>query len=60
MMRKGTWSVYSKSDPRWNGGGTAVVGGFVVPREAEEHIERRKKKLGEEPPKDIEVVYMKD
>lgn len=60
MMKQGTWIVFSESDKRWNGSGRAIVGGFVAPPEADEHIERMKKELGEDPPNDLEVSYFKD
>jgi hypothetical protein len=59
-IRPGSWSVYSKKDKRWNGSGQSYVGGFMMPTEATEHIERKKKELKVEPPDDLEWSYMKD
>lgn len=50
----------SKSDPRWNGSGRDDVGGFVINEKAQEHIDKLKEKLGEEPPEDLEYGCMKD
>lgn len=61
MMRSGSWSVSSKTDPRWNGSGRSeAVGMFSIPREAQAHIDAKKLELGEEPPADCEYSYMKD
>lgn len=60
MIKEGSWWVISNFDPRWNGQGTALVGGFECPQEATDHIEEMKKELGEEPPSDLEFGYMKD
>ena len=59
-VRSGTWSVSSKSDPRWNGSGRANVGGFMKPPEVDTHIDAMRYRLGEEPPGDLEWGYMKD
>jgi hypothetical protein len=59
LTRSGSWSVYSKKDSRWNGSGSALVGGFVMPKEAAEFIEQKKKELGD-PPDDLNWSYMKD
>jgi len=60
LTSSGGWSVYSKTDPRWNGNGcTSSCGGFTMPREAQEHIDRLKALYGE-PPDDLEYSYMKD
>lgn len=59
MMRKGAWTLESKSDSRWNCNGTGVVGGFQCPKEALDKIEELKKELGEEPPIDLEYSYHK-
>jgi hypothetical protein len=48
--KPGTWWVGSKTDPRWNGSGSAEVGGFAVPEEAKKHIEAMKRKLGKPRP----------
>jgi hypothetical protein len=60
MIKQGTWWIKSKSDPRWNGSGRDDVGGFVINEKAQEHIDKLKKKLGEEPPEDLEYGCMKD
>jgi hypothetical protein len=60
MIREGAWWTHSKSDPRWNGSGQALVGGFVIPDEAKEFIEQKKQALSEGPPKDLTFGYMKD
>ena len=57
--REGSWWLRSKTDPRWNCGGNAYVGGFVMPSECEKKLSELKKKLGN-PPKDLEWGYMKD
>ena len=62
MMGAGTgsWSVGSKSDPRWNksgrGFGSALLGG---PKEMRDWIEKCRKKYGE-PPKDASMSFWKD
>lgn len=58
-MSKGTWFVRSTIDPRWNKSGDGLVGGFEMPKEAKEHIEKMKQELGEMPD-DLEWEYMKD
>ena len=60
MLRQGTWSVTSKKDPRWDGSGRALVGMFMRPGEAVQHVEQKKKELDEEPPEDLEWGYLKD
>ena len=57
---QGSWSIYSKKDPRWNISGRAMVGNFIMPREVEEALDQKKRELGEEPPDDLEWLYMKD
>ncbi len=59
LQTSGTWWVSSKSNPKWDKSGVTEVGGFVMPREAKEHVKNMKKKLGK-PPKDLEWGYMKD
>lgn len=59
-VRKGSWWVSSKSDPRWNGSGRALVGSFMMPQEAKDHIEAKKRELGTDPPADCEWGYDKD
>ena len=59
LLREGTWSVSSRLDPRWNASGHCMCGGFVIPREAAEHIDAKKRELGD-PPTDLEWGYMKD
>jgi hypothetical protein len=56
---EGSWWLRSKSDPRWNCNGRAMVGGFMKPKEVDEAVERKKVELGE-PPDDLEWGYMKD
>lgn len=60
MIRRGTWWVQSKTDPRWDGSGSDIVGGFELPPAAKEHIAAKKTELGCEPPEDLEFGYMKD
>ena len=59
-VREGTWYVRSMKDPRWNGEGRCLVGGFTIPYAAKKHIERRQEELAEEPPDDLTWEYMKD
>lgn len=59
LLSSGSWTVYSKSDPRWNAHGDCKVGGFVMSSGANDHIERMKAILGE-PPEDLQYSYMKD
>lgn len=49
LLREGCWSVRSESDPRWDGHGEALVGVYVIPREAQEHVDRKCQELGEKP-----------
>jgi hypothetical protein len=49
LLREGCWYVESKSDPRWNGTGEALVGMGAMPSAARAHIDRMKETLGEEP-----------
>jgi len=61
-LKPGTWWVKSESNPEWNGEGHAdLVGGFVIPDEAKEWIERKRKELkAMGPPPDLEWGYEKD
>ena len=59
-IRRGSWWINSKSDPRWNMSGEGYVGGCCIPPDAQNAIYKLKKKLGEEPPEDLEYGYMKD
>jgi len=59
-VKPGHWRVWSEKDPRWNKSGGGLVGSFMMPKDAEDWVEQRKKKLGEEPPDDLEFTYMKD
>lgn len=59
LQSRGTWSVRSESDPRWDGWGTADVGGFMMPDEAKQHIKEKQKELGKKPD-DLTWSYMKD
>lgn len=58
-IRDGGWWLRSTIDPRWNSSGRGQVGGFVMPQEVKDEIERKKAELGEEPA-DLEFGYMKD
>lgn len=58
-IRKGSWWLSSKKDPKWNCQGYGYVGGFIMPPEAKDEIEKLKKEFGE-PPDDLEWGYMKD
>ena len=60
MMAEGSWNVWSKSDPRWDGSGRGVVGCFELPAEAAAYIEQVKAKLNEKPPADLTYSYHKD
>lgn len=60
MMCEGIWWLRSESDPRWNAKGRGIVGGLVMSPEAKATIALLKKKLGEEPPEDLEFGYLKD
>ena len=60
MIRKGSWWISCKSDPRWKATGTSnFVGGFEMPHECKEAMEALKKQFGD-PPDDAEWGYMKD
>lgn len=59
MKSSGTWWIKSKSDPRWNCSGHDNVGMFDLSF-AKAEVEKKKRILGEEPPKDLEAGYMKD
>jgi hypothetical protein len=59
-VRKGSWWVSSKSDPRFNSSGRGYVGSFTCPKEAREFFEKRAKELGVPVPDDLEFGYMKD
>ena len=58
--RKGVWSVYSKSDPRWNksgeGYGLVAAGGAI---EQKEWLKKCREKYGKEP-NDLEMSFYKD
>ncbi len=56
--KPGVWWIKSKTDPRWDCHGEAAVGGFAIPREAQDKLEELKKTLGE-PPEDTEWGYEK-
>ena len=60
LLTEGSWSLFSKSDPRWNCSGTGIVGGLTRPEAVDRAIERLKDKLKEEIPKDLTWSYMKD
>jgi hypothetical protein len=60
MIREGSWWLTSETDSRWNKNGRCPVGGFVIPKEAQEHIDEMKKTLKSKPPDDLEFGYMKD
>ena len=60
MMKQGSWWLTSQSDSRWNINGTGSVGMFSMPSEAQEFIDKKKKELNKEPPRDLEFGYMKD
>lgn len=60
IIREGSWWLCSESDPRWNTNGRGIVGGLVMPDDAQDYVDKKKKKLNEEPPKDLEFGYMKD
>jgi len=57
----GSWWLSSESNPKWNcSGDTKFCGGFTMPDECTNKIEKLKEILKEEPPKDLEWGYMKD
>lgn len=61
-MREGSWWFKSKSDPRWNHSGRAVVGMFMTYKslpEAKAIFDKNKALYGE-PPEDLEFGYEKD
>lgn len=60
LLTKGSWSLFSKSNPRWNCSGTGLVGGFTRPEAINKVLEKLKDELKEEPPKDLTYSYMKD
>jgi hypothetical protein len=58
--KMGTWTVRSKTDPRWNNSGRAL--GLVCwggPEEMQDWITKCKKEFGE-PPEDAEMSFWKD
>jgi hypothetical protein len=58
--KMGTWTVSSKSDPRWNNSGRAS--GFAMdggPQEMKDWIKQCKKNFGE-PPADALQSFFKD
>lgn len=58
--KMGTWSVYSKSDSRWNKSGRAS--GLVCtggPQKMKDWIKECKEKYGD-PPEDATMSFMKD
>jgi hypothetical protein len=59
MLKLGTWFISSKSDPRWNASGKALVGLFGIPDEAKNKVAFLKLEYGE-PPADLEWGYVKD
>lgn len=59
-VKPGSWCVRSEKDSRWNKSGTDMVGSFMMPKAAEDWVEKQKKELGEEPPDDLQFSYMKD
>lgn len=58
-LRSGTWTIHSKSDPRWICHGKAQVGGLECPPEVYEKIKELEKTLGKAPD-DLAWSYMKD
>lgn len=60
MQRPGVWFMVSRSDPRWNASGRAVVGMFLTPAEVTQKIDELRSRLGCEPPDDLEYGYEKD
>jgi hypothetical protein len=60
--KKGTWWFYSKSDPRWNVSGKALVGGFLIPPEAKEVLADLRELYSKDDtiPEDLEFGYRKD
>ena len=52
-----SWSIRSKSDPRWNFGGFCYGMWDAMDRQ-KKHIEKLRQTLGE-PPADLEVAYSK-
>lgn len=58
-FRFGSWSLSSKSDPRWDTFGAGLVGGLTMPEDAARAFVRLKKRLGA-PPEDLEYSYTKD
>lgn len=59
--KPGSWSLTSKSDPRWNCGGhvSALVVMAGLHPDAERALERLRERLGK-PPEDLEYGCMKD
>jgi hypothetical protein len=59
-IKSGTWSITSEKDPRWNASGTEeYMSVFVLPKEAQQHLENCKAIYGEQPD-DLEYFCMKD
>ena len=57
----GSWWLSCESAPKWNcSGDTKFCGGFTMPDECKNKIEKLKEKFKEEPPEDLEWGYMKD
>jgi hypothetical protein len=59
-MRPGSWTLESKTDPRWNcSGNSPSVGMFALPQEAKDKLDELTKQFGE-PPEDLEWGYTKN
>ena len=59
IINPGTWSIYSEKDPRWTKTGRCLVGGLIMPQEAEDALQELKELYGEMP-SDLRWGYMKD
>ena len=58
--KPGTWTLTSKTDPRFDMSGRALVGGFQCPQEAKDVMAAKSEELGVPVPKDLMFSYMKD
>jgi hypothetical protein len=57
--KKGTWTVSSIKDPRWNGSGEATTIGSEMPNELELWIKHCMETIGE-PPSDLDENFWPD
>lgn len=53
-VKKGSWYMKSKSDPRWNCSGKEFVGGFALPLGMQAKLKEFTTKYGEQP---VDLVW---